>query len=227
MASQTQNHARHQRPEMVAGARVHHSVKSYIAMKAVVTSILIALVTAAAADETAILEVRNLQDRIIAATPEGWDVSRSDSHLALTLKNARFRGTVGLPANADEDELWNRFSWKADFVIFIRFSPALTDDDYNALIQIREATERRKVADMTDPGFGFHGRIKNQLDDFLEETFPLPVRRMKDVSIWMHANNKLGTYIVRPSSAAEFETTVRALIEKTGTSYEDSEQATP
>ena len=169
-----------------------------------------------------------LQERLVAAMPEGWDVARSKNYLIFSFKNARFRNSIGTPASASEDELWERFSWESDFVISLRFTSAVSQKEYDSLMKLREEVEqRRKLEIIADSEIGFDGRHQLGIDEFLESAFPLPMRRLDDFSIWIDVNNRRGRFWTRPSSLIEFEKKVRAQISAVGTAYVVAEQDVP
>jgi len=156
----------------------------------------------------------SIQSAILATVPDNWNVTRSPSVIILTLKNARFLNSINPPL-VPEDKLWADYAWTADFMIEVRFTPALSQSEYDLLVEARETLRKARVG--KDPFY--RGQFHGEIDNFLETTVPLPRCQIGSTSVWTSCNDRLGSHWVRPAEAKELERKLVVLLATQGREY--------
>lgn len=159
-----------------------------------------------------------LQRAIVAEIPAGWEIARSPSEMVLTLRNARFLNSISLPP-VSEDTWWREYSWTADYVITIRITPALSQEEYTTLIKTREALRHSRMSESA----ASDGRKQIEIDYFVESTVPLPLCRIGTDAIWISTNDRLGQHWVRPSGADAVKQKVIKLLLAQGSQYQPAQ----
>jgi len=155
-----------------------------------------------------------IQRAILATVPDNWKITRSPSVMILTLKNARFLNSINHPP-APEEKLWADYAWTADFMIEVRFTPALSQSEYDVLVEARETLRKARVG--KDPFYG--SQYRGEIDHFVENTIPLPLCQIGSTSVWTSCNDRLGSHWVRPAEAKELERKLVVLLATQGREY--------
>ncbi len=163
-----------------------------------------------------------IQSAILATVPDNWKITKSPSVIILTLSNARFLNSINLPL-APEEKLWADYAWTADFMIEVRFAPALSQSEYDVLVEARETLRKARVAKA--PFYG--GQLRREIDYFVESAIPLPLCQIGSDSVWISCNDRSGSHWVRPEEAKELERKLVALLATQGREYKPTQQAAP
>ena len=191
-------------------------------MKSLITIILIISVLASVGAEEPLTEVQRLQAKIKAVVPDGWRVAQSSDRMVITCSQVSFMNSIGLPAGMPSEQLWEEFSWKADYILILRFTPVIDQETYELLLVSRKKLRDAKESIAKKSEYGLHGREKLTIAEYIEAAIPLPLVSMKSCSIWISSNTKHGRLWVRPNEVKTTEQSILKLLRDNGENLKDT-----
>ena len=160
-------------------------------------------------------ELPQLQREILAEIPKEWIISQSRSDIILTLRGARFLNSISQPL-LPEDKLWQEYAWTADYIIHICITPGLSAEEYASLVNTREALRKSQVS-RKHP---YTGKDESSVNYFVDSTVPLPLCRIREESVWISSNDRLGHHWVRPGEAEALKQKLIKLLLSQGEAYQ-------
>ncbi len=187
-----------------------------------ITLLAITLSAVCAAAEPTHMRVNEI---VRSNTPKGWQFETDKRMFVISLSKVRLLNPVSLPAGDTDDEIWEEFSWEADFIILIRVTSKIDAVEYAALTKLRADTISRRIHEWEEKhGEPINGKSRWGLVQEVHSTLQLPYCHSESDSIWITSTD-YELLRTRPKAARDVADAIRAGLAGEFTLYNENSES--